>query len=185
MAKQQQTKAKNEFSEYKPPTDDLTITDRAAHFLDWAAKSAPMRPVTYQYLVKVSLKLPTLPKENCVDLVQFKKGKISGVKRMLLKKYKRTLVTSDKNPNSLLVRGVSLRASTDSEDVYRTTYTDRKAKVEFALNNLEEARDLMEVKELTKEARQQVKALDEVMKKDEVASLLVNLSTRPQLTEGK
>lgn len=176
-------KESDRFGEYVPPTEMLNIAQRAAHFLDWAASKYPGYIVTYQFLAKVALRLPKLPVENSADVLQFRKNRVASIRKYLLKTYKRTLITSDKNPGSSLVRGVHLRASVDSEDIYQTTYTNKKAKIENALTNLKEVRDVMVLVALPKDAKEQVKELDRALKDTGVTNLLEALSTRPVLPE--
>lgn len=181
-------KKADRFTGYRAPQEELTVSQRAAHFLDWAAVHAPYVAVTYPQLVKIVMQLPKSPAETSTDVLHFIRNRVSGTKSVLLRKYKRTLITHDKHLDHTLgaQRGVSLRASVDATDVYTTTYTKKKVNVERAVAGLVEVREVIDLTALPKDAKAQVKALDTAMKEDKIGPLLEALATRPpELTEGK
>jgi hypothetical protein len=74
---------------YSIPTKELPH-DRAAHFLDWAAKSMPGIPISWPIIVKAITGQARMPHIDS-DQVKLLRGKIGVIRNKLILKYKRSL----------------------------------------------------------------------------------------------
>lgn len=87
--------------------DSMSQTQRAAHFLDWAAKNMPGEYQAYNVILKAVLGQKMLPRQDGDQVKLFKASIPNGVKRALLDKYDREIVT---------LPGIGVRATVDDAD---------------------------------------------------------------------
>lgn len=120
--------------EYKVDLDQ-SVPERAAAFLDWAAKKFPGRPISYEQIVKVVLALPRQPKEGSKDVEMFRKNRMSRVKQVLLEHYRRATVPHP---------GLGVRATTNSEDVARTDVERKARRAKSAAESLDKSISLVD-----------------------------------------
>lgn len=125
--------------DYKPDLS-LSITERGAAFLDWAAKSFPGRAITYQQITKVVFALPRVPSESSKDVDTLRKNRMGRIRDILFTKYKRAVVAHP---------GFGIRATKDSEDVARTDMESKAKKVRTAITNLDRSRSLIDISKIT------------------------------------
>lgn len=87
--------------------DTLTLNQRAAHFLDWAARNMPGEAIPYNVVVRTIMGYTRLPSLKSEEVARFKSNLTSQVRKILLTKYGRELIT---------VIGVGTRATVDDAD---------------------------------------------------------------------
>lgn len=141
QGKQRVTKdlAEKSVLEFKPDLE-MSISERGAAFLDWAAKKFPGRAITYQQITKVVFALPRVPSENSKEVDTFRKNRMTRIREILFSKYKRAVVAHP---------GFGIRATKDSEDVARTDMELKAKKVRTAISNLDRSRSLIDVSKIT------------------------------------
>lgn len=85
----------------------LSLTQRAAHFLDWAAKNMPGDPIPYNVIVKKIMNLPQLPRLDNDTVDRFRRSAGAGLKKAMIDKYGREIVN---------LPGIGIRATVDDAD---------------------------------------------------------------------
>jgi hypothetical protein len=110
-----------------------SLVRRAAQVLNWAAKSLPGRPVSYQLLTKIVLALPRTPKEESADVISIMR-KTSKIRDVLMNDYQRGLVSHP---------GHGIRATMDTEDLARTQYEKNARRVVSAVTSLDKTRSII------------------------------------------
>lgn len=117
---------------------NLSMPKRIASFLDWAAKVAPGRPVSYQLLTKVCAKTGRLPSEND-SRVTVVKNAVSRAKNVLIDAYGRGIVSHP---------GMGIRATIDSEDTARTQMENDTRRIASAIKAADRTRSIINVKDI-------------------------------------
>lgn len=172
-------KERSGFWDYKAP-DNMDGPERAAHFLDWAAKSFPNRPVPAEHIVRVALLQPRLPKVDSTDVESFRNAKMTRVRMLLQREYKRALVYHP---------GAGWRASTDSEDIVVNDLEKRRKRVQSSIKAFRTSRDLVKLGELKdKTIRTRFQQLDDALTQLEAPKIQLRLAAptdEEKETDGK
>lgn len=87
--------------------ETLSTTQRAAHFLDWAAKQAPKEFFPYNVIYKAIMGMPHMPRLDNEAVALFKRTATAGLRKALVTKYDREVIN---------LVGVGIRASVDDAD---------------------------------------------------------------------
>lgn len=133
----------------------LSMPKRIASFLDWAAKVAPGRPVSYQLLTKVCAKTGRLPTEND-SRVTVVRNAVHRAKSVLMDEYGRGVVSHP---------GMGIRATIDSEDTARTQMENDARRITSAIRAADRTRSIINVKDIRdKELRNRVTNVNSALK---------------------
>lgn len=100
----------------------LSITQRAAHYLDWSAREYPKQFTPYNLLVKAIMGFGTTPRLDS-DAVNSLRSNMQRVKHYLVGTYGRELVSEP---------GVGVRATTDDADLLTTSLPVRLRRLQGA-----------------------------------------------------
>lgn len=169
-------KERSGFWDYKIPTD-MDGPERAADFLNWAAKAFPSRPISAEHITRVALHLKNLPREESVEVELFRSSKMGRVRAILLKEYRRALIYHP---------GMGWRASIDSEDVVVNELEGRRKRVQSAIKNFRTARDLVKENEIKdKNIKSRFQQLDEALERLESPQIKLRLAAPAEDTEKK
>lgn len=125
-------------NDYKinPSMDDV---ERAADFLCWAADNFPGRNVPWKNVVKVAYAKKTVPGDGSEEVKTFRKNRISRLKTVLFKNYRRALVST---------KNMGVRATTGSEDVAKYDTESKARRFVGAANSLNKSISLVNPKEI-------------------------------------
>jgi hypothetical protein len=160
-------KERSGFWDYNVPAD-MDGPERAAHFLDWAARMFPNRPVPAEHIVRVAFNQPRLPKEDSPDVESFRSNKMARVRAILKNEYKRALVYHP---------GMGWRASTDSEDIVVNDLEKKRKRVQSSIKSFRSSRDLVKVSELKdKVIRSRFASLDDALTQLESPKIQLRLA---------
>jgi hypothetical protein len=124
------------------PAYEMTMTRRAAHFLDWAAKNQPRSFVPYNLALKAILGTATTPPANSVAVEHFRKS-LGRSKDILLKTYGREMIRA---------RDAGVRASVDSGDALTGAVFKKEKHVQTAVISFVEAMEHLNPSEFPKGA---------------------------------
>lgn len=159
-------KERSGFWDYKVPVD-MDGPERAADFLNWAAKAFPSRPISAEHITRVALHLKNLPREDSADVKAFR-NRIGRVRAILLKSYSRALIYHP---------GMGWRASIDSEDVVVNELEGRRKRVQSAIKNFRTARDLVKENEIKdRNIKGRFQQLDEALERLESPQIKLRLA---------
>ena len=125
------------------PDFKMSISRRAAHYLDWAAKNHPLIFTPYNLVLKAVLGQDATPNPNSKAVDAFRKS-LSTTKKILLKDYHREMI----NP-----RGEGwVRASIDSGDALVNGVMKKERAAKSAVVNFVAAAELIDPSEFPKTA---------------------------------
>lgn len=116
----------------------MSIPARVAAYLDWAARTAPTRPISFQQICKVVMQLPRVPTEKD-RRTQSVRLAIRRAKPILMNRYRRGIVPHP---------GFGVRATIDSEDVARTQFQADKRRAVSALKSIDRTSSLINASEI-------------------------------------
>lgn len=117
-----------------------TPAERLAKFLDHVATELPKRFVSKRVAAKIAFAQKRLPGEDSDFVKKMLPAAVQGAKRILNQRYSRDLFT-DK------VEGI--RATTDDEDVAKTTHRAKRRRIVSAINSYETTDNLIDQRKLS------------------------------------
>lgn len=117
---------------------NLSLTKRAAHLLDWAAKHIPTKYVPFNLLYKHAMGQKETPQNGNKDVMSLRKN--AGTIRSFLER--------DYNRELLVQSGMGMRATVDSEDVVKNRLPQRTSRFLAAKAALTKTVERVELKEL-------------------------------------
>ena len=167
-------RAKVSFEDFEPDRD-MNANHRAAQFLDWCAKNMPERFVPDNYIVMHMQMLKRPPKENMDDVVNFRKGKLDAIKRILWNEYDRRVITV---PRALTKQGhkPGIRATTGADDLTKNAFIPQTRRIASATRTAQDTRDKIDVKAMhNQDMRALVERTDPVLKQLVRADLMKRL----------
>jgi len=120
-------------------TDEkLSLTARAAHLLDWAAKHVPTKYVPFNLLYKHSMGQAQTPQNGNKDVLALRR-RSQTIRQALEREYNREL---------LVQSGMGMRATVDSEDVVKNKLPQRTSRFLAAKAALTKTVERVDIKEL-------------------------------------
>lgn len=123
---------------YKTPDDSvrkhMSIADRVAHFLDWAAVHSPNTYFPVNIILKAIDDLSTTPQMNNQGIPRIQSA-LTRAKEILMKKYKRGYANS---------RGLGVRATKDVNDTVRHTVMASAKRLASSKSNLDKVTDMVQ-----------------------------------------
>ena len=121
---------------YTPmPQDERTSHYRMiAHFLDWAAKTHPLRYFSWSLITRVVMELSSTPRDNSQS-VKLIKGCASRTRKCLIERYGREMEN---------LAGIGVRATTGSLDVLKGRLVERKKIFDRAAAGLQQTAALVD-----------------------------------------
>lgn len=125
------------FRSFKLP-ESMSISNRIAFVLDWAAKKGPGTVIPYNIIYKHVYGVPNTPSTSNKDVVMLRK-KLASARPILQKKYNRQLKS---------VAPLGARATTDSLDVVRSNIPSDVRRVNSAHAALQRTAKLVDVAKL-------------------------------------
>jgi hypothetical protein len=121
------------------PDHNMSITHRAAQFLDWCARNMPGRFVPYIWIAKHAHVMPRVPNGNNNYVVEIRKNKMDAIKRILWNDYNRRTVPAPRDQEP------GVRATTDDDDLTQNAYLRQTKRVASAAKAAQETRDKIDV----------------------------------------
>jgi hypothetical protein len=122
---------------YKPAADGSSLTRRAAHFYDWAAKKYPKVYISWVLAYRASTgfwRASTKSKE--VELFR-KRG--SAIRNILIDDYGREFTTK---------KGLGARAQVDGEDTLKNEMVKKARRLQSAIRSAERTRGLIKASDV-------------------------------------
>lgn len=120
-----------------PFTDEIremTVPNRVAHYLDWAAKTFPKTYTPYNLLYKAIMGQKTTPQLRNKEVEQLRQ-RLQSVKKILQDKYGRELDTQ---------QGIGVRATVDAADTLTVSLPKRMRRLQSAKNAVVRTTDLID-----------------------------------------
>jgi hypothetical protein len=117
------------------PKEGVDGITRAVEYLVWASKNFPKRPVPLNYIVKFALNEPKIPKEESLDVANFRDSKLRRVRDKLTKDYKRGLVYHP---------GMGYRSTVDADDIVENVMEKKRKRVQSAISSLSETESIVD-----------------------------------------
>ena len=118
---------------------DMSMPHRIAAFLDWAARIAPSRPISFERLTKIVMLMPKAHMNESDQRVESIRGAVRRAKPILMDTYRRGLVPHP---------GFGVRATTDSEDIARNQYQQDARRITSAIRSADRTRSLIRPNEI-------------------------------------
>lgn len=103
----------------------MSLTQRAAHFLDWNAKVHPGQFTAYNEVVKIIQGYKRQPQLKSEEVEQLRK-RMTSIKTVLFSVYKREVVS---------LPGVGVRAAYDDGDTLKNVVPAKAVRLQSARNN--------------------------------------------------
>lgn len=157
------------------PDTDMTENQRAAEFLDWAARNMPGRYVPYVWITKHAYVKTKLPKLNSEDVNTLRHKRMDSIKKILWNEYHRRAwpAPRDQEPG--------VRGTTDSDDLAGTDYLRRTRRVASGAKAAAETREKIDTSSMrNKDLKAMVERTDPIMKQLGKADLLKRLELPPR-----
>ena len=126
--------------------DGLSMPQRAAHFLDWAAQNYPGQIVAYNVTLKAVQGYTKMPILKSKEVEQLRSG-MTRVRAILQEKYAREMVTSP---------GAGVRATVDSLDTAQHSVPKKIVAVKRSKDSLAKTMSLVKVNEIPDTAEYKV-----------------------------
>lgn len=123
------------------PDFKMSLSRRAAHYLDWSAIHQPLIFTPFNVILKAVLGQEATPNPKSKAVEQFRRS-LSTTKKILLKDYGRELI----NPRNM----GGCRASTDSGDALIHGVMKKEARAKSAVVGFVEAAELIKPEEFPK-----------------------------------
>lgn len=169
--------AKMNISGYVVPSE-FTKVQRAAHFLDWAAKYYPGEYISFALVTQAINALPRLPRHDNSEIPIIRK-RMSRVGKILRTVYGRDIDTQ---------RGVGVRATVDGADTLKQSLPGCATRVRSATARLKETASLIDPKMLPSTPEMQpyrswLKDVDGILKQIGTASFDKKLLPPAKLEE--
>lgn len=146
---------------------NLSVGQRAASVLAFAAKEAPYLPVDVTLLVRKSLMLTRTPSNTTLEVKGFRTNKMSQVRKALLKQHELGMV---------VVPGYGYRATADWDDFFQNEVIRRARRAGKGAQHLQAVMSLVPAGKLSAENQKQFaafKKIDKLMAQNGVASALL------------
>lgn len=162
------------FDDFSPDTE-MSENQRAAQFLDWAARSLPGRFVPYVWITKHAYVKPKLPRLDSEDVNTLRRKRMDSIKKILWSEYHRRTVSSPRDQEP------GVRATTDSDDLAGTDYLRRTRRIANGVKSAQETREKIDTSEMrNKDLKALVERTDPIMKQLGKADLLKRLELPPR-----
>jgi len=100
----------------------MTITNRAAHYLDWAARNYPQHYTQYNVLLKAIMGYDRMPSLSSKEVERLRNG-LGRIRVALSTKYNRELVTQ---------AGIGIRATINDADTLRNILPKKSRRLQSA-----------------------------------------------------
>lgn len=167
------------FEDFEPDSD-LTESQRAAQFLDWAARNMPRRNVPYAWITKHAYIKPRLPRPSDPDIDTLRLRKMDQIKRVLWDVYNRRTVASPRPKQGTAGQESGVRATVDDEDMAGTDFLRNKRRVANGIKRLADTRQKMDPSKIRDAGlKAMVTNMDPVIKKLMEPDLLRRLELPP------
>jgi hypothetical protein len=111
---------------YKPDMK-MSLPQRAAHYLDWAAASYPGSYTPYNMLLKAIQGYAKTPRVDSDEVERLRRSLNGSVKGILRKQYTREVVTQP---------GYGIRATSDDLDMVKNSLTKKMVRLRGARNSV-------------------------------------------------
>jgi len=155
--------------------EDMNENQRAAQFLDWAARNMPSRFVPYVWITRYAYLKPKTPRLDSDDVNTLRKRRMDSIKKILWNEFHRRTVTSPRDQEP------GMRATTDSDDLAGTDYLRRTRRVASGAKAAAETREKIDLDEMrNKDLKAMVERTDPIMKQLGKADLLKRLELPPR-----
>lgn len=152
------------------PDDRMSITHRAAQFIDWCAKNMPGRFVPYTWIAKHAHIMPRVPNGNNNYVHEIRKNKMDTIKRILWSDYNRRTVPAPRDQEP------GVRATTDADDLTQNAYLRQTKRVASAAQAAQDTREKIDTSAMrNKDLKALVERVDPVMKQLAKADLMKRL----------
>jgi hypothetical protein len=159
------------------PDQGMSITHRAAQFLDWCAKNMPGRFVPYIWIAQHAHIMPRVPNGNNNYVNEIRKNKMDSIKRILWNEYDRRTVSAPRDQEP------GVRATTDADDLTQNAYLRQTKRVASSAKAAQDTRDKIVVEDMrSKDLRALVERTDPILKQLQKADLMKRLQL-PEHTE--
>ena len=156
------------------PDQDMNENQRAAQFIDWAARNMPKRFVPYVWITRHAYCKPKTPRIDNDEVNITRRKRMTRISQILWEKYHRRTVSAPRD----LEPGV--RGTTDSDDLAATDYLRRTKRVANGIKAVEETRSKIDTKlMLNKDMKALVERTDPIMKQLSRANLFEKLKLPP------
>lgn len=153
------------------PLPGMSLTQRIAHFLDWAAKNLRYQYFPAQEILKAINKYKTTPRAASKE-TESVKACMTRARELLRKEYKRGYVCQ---------RGIGYRATVNDEDKTRFDLTDRTKRLASAKINVDNSLEMIDTRRITSSTQegrklrnfvQNVKQISKLISDDRIQKLL-------------
>jgi hypothetical protein len=113
--------------------EETSIRGRVAEFLNWCADRYPHQIITHEEVTQAIFTLGKVP-DGRAKHVKSVKGQMSSAAKLLMEKYKKSLIT---------MRGVGVRASVDDADILKESVTKEVERHKQTADKLQKTADLI------------------------------------------
>jgi hypothetical protein len=164
------TKAKGVGFDDFVPDPNMSITHRAAQFLDWCAKNMPGRFIPYTWIAKHAHIMPRVPNGNNNYVHEIRKNKMDPIKRILWNEYDRRTVSAPRSQEP------GVRATTDADDLTQHAYLRQTKRIASSAKTAQDTREKIDTGEMrNKDLRDLVERTDPILKQLGKADLMKRL----------
>ena len=152
------------------PDHGMSITHRAAQFLDWCARNMPGRFAPYTWIAKHAHIMPRVPNVNNSDVTAIRKSKMDSIKRILWNEYDRRTVAAPRDQEP------GVRATTDADDLTQNSYLRQTKRVASSAKAAQATREKIDTGAMrNKDLKALVERTDPVLKQLAKADLMKRL----------